>query len=73
MLAQRILFDLTCPVCGHDCETVALGTPRRMESAMTVRCSAANCRCEWQVRAQLIPMGQKSVNRLRSAINRGLS
>ena len=42
MLAQRVSFDLTCPVCGADMEVVARGKSYRTEVGMVVRCSALN-------------------------------
>lgn len=35
-LAQRVWFDLTCPVCGADMEVVALGKSYRTEAGMVV-------------------------------------
>lgn len=69
-LAQRITFDLTCPVCGHDMEVVAKGKPYRTEVGMEVRCSAMNCRCDFSLRVHLMPNGAKSASRLSNAIRR---
>ena len=69
-LAQRVWFDLTCPVCGADMEVVALGKTYRTEAGMVVRCSAMNCRCDFALRVHLMPNGAKSTSRLSNAIRR---
>ena len=71
-LAQRVSFDLTCPVCGYDLEVMALGKTYRTEAGMVVRCSAMNCRCEYALRVHLMPNGAKSTSRLSNAIRRDM-
>lgn len=70
MLAQRVSFDLTCPVCGADMEVVARGKSYRTEVGMVVRCSALNCRCDFTLRVHLLPNGAKSTTRLSNTIRR---
>lgn len=69
-LAQRVSFDLTCPVCGADMEVVANGRPYRTEVGMVVRCAAVECRCEFGLRVHLMPNGARSMSRLQNAIRR---
>lgn len=69
-LAQRVSFDLTCPVCGADMAVVAQGKPYRTEVGMVVVCSAPECRCEFALRVHLMPNGARAMNRLQGAIRR---
>lgn len=69
-LAQRVSFDLTCPVCGSDMEVLAQGKPYRTEVGMVVRCADTACRCEFGLRVHLMPNGARAMNRLRNAIRK---
>ena len=70
VVAQRVSFDLTCPVCGADMEVVAQGKPYRTEVGMVVCCSAPECRCEFALRVHLMPNGARAMSRLQNAIRR---